>query len=704
MKARVNQTGILLSVGMIVKNEEENLPNCLDALQPLLEAIPSELIIVDTGSTDATRAIAAQYTDKVYDFEWSDDFAAARNETLKYAQGEWYMYLDADEWLESCDGIIEFFRDKDALAKYNCAAFNIRNYMDHEKTMSTQFHASRIARRFPEMEFRSRVHEQLLRHGPQKILDCVAIHYGYTQDDGKDMRKNERNLPILLKMIESGDLPDPSHTYFHVARVYANQDDWDKAEEYCRKGIAALTPDDIGMRCALYQYLALVMCEMERWDMVPEIVAEYFAGKHVEYATDVDMHLLLAQAYRGKGDRESALREFEAYFQKKLLAESGQFDPSDLGATMFLYPQKSQANCAYYIYAQMIWEKDPRAALEVLDKICGWEGVNKPDTFIRLVAKCVEAVADWGWYARRYHRIQGDEEWRNLWQQRIISTLEKFSESCQPMGQAFAEIGLPEDPFVLVVRQYKDPEAKLQLEKLLPVIPADIEAMLPLYCAMRARLDIEPLVSRLDWDDMSDAMKIVGTFDDAGEVIDRYYKTYPNPPSLRGKRWKCVLQEHILLGTPPECDAGRRAFQSYCESLRDITSALYGDPDEENLSIIPHGHRFGIFMGRAEKAHERGDIAEYVRLLKKAAEAYPIMAEPVKLRVDEIGRLVEEEHRKQEERELLYSQIKDKILALIRIGDLTNAAEILGQYEKINPKDEEVAFLYRQIQNPEQPS
>ena len=129
MKARVkNNKNILLSVGIITKNEEKNLPNCLEGLKPLLMAIPSELIIVDTGSTDQTKEIARKYTSKVYDFKWINDFSAARNETLKHASGEWYMYLDADEWIEDCRELIAFFSNKSELAddrtkRFVCAPY-----------------------------------------------------------------------------------------------------------------------------------------------------------------------------------------------------------------------------------------------------------------------------------------------------------------------------------------------------------------------------------------------------------------------------------------------------------------------------------------------------------------------------------------------------------------------------------------------------
>ena len=86
---------ITISLCMIVKNEEEVLARCLDSLV----GIPDEIIIVDTGSTDGTKEIAARYTDKIYDFEWIDDFSAARNFAFSKASMEYIYSADADEVL-----------------------------------------------------------------------------------------------------------------------------------------------------------------------------------------------------------------------------------------------------------------------------------------------------------------------------------------------------------------------------------------------------------------------------------------------------------------------------------------------------------------------------------------------------------------------------------------------------------------------------
>ena len=86
-----------ISLCMIVKNEERVLARCLDTIADLMD----EIIIVDTGSTDATKEIAARYTDRIYDFPWCDDFSAARNFSFSLATQEYIYAADADEILDS---------------------------------------------------------------------------------------------------------------------------------------------------------------------------------------------------------------------------------------------------------------------------------------------------------------------------------------------------------------------------------------------------------------------------------------------------------------------------------------------------------------------------------------------------------------------------------------------------------------------------
>ena len=88
-----------ISVCMIVKNEEEVLARCLACVTSFAD----EIIVVDTGSTDKTKEIAAGFTDKLYDFAWCDDFSKARNYSFSKATQDFIMWLDADDVMEEED-------------------------------------------------------------------------------------------------------------------------------------------------------------------------------------------------------------------------------------------------------------------------------------------------------------------------------------------------------------------------------------------------------------------------------------------------------------------------------------------------------------------------------------------------------------------------------------------------------------------------
>lgn len=87
-----------INLVMIVKNEERSLEQCLEQARGLV----NEIVIADTGSTDRSVEIARKYGAKVWEYEWKDDFAAARNFALRHSDAEWNLILDADEYLLPC--------------------------------------------------------------------------------------------------------------------------------------------------------------------------------------------------------------------------------------------------------------------------------------------------------------------------------------------------------------------------------------------------------------------------------------------------------------------------------------------------------------------------------------------------------------------------------------------------------------------------
>jgi tetratricopeptide (TPR) repeat protein len=184
-----------LSFCAIVKNESQNLARCLASVKTYVD----ELVIVDTGSTDETIAIAQQYEAKVSHFEWCDDFALARNHSCSLASGDWILTLDADEELEisqeNWTAQLESISD-------NIVAFNIglRDANDEVTEMQTP----RLFRNLPSVQYRDRYHEYLTHEGQAlstshplvKSIEGVGIiHYGYAEE--LLTAKSLRRIPIL---------------------------------------------------------------------------------------------------------------------------------------------------------------------------------------------------------------------------------------------------------------------------------------------------------------------------------------------------------------------------------------------------------------------------------------------------------------------------------------------------------------------------
>ena len=148
---------VILSISVLISGQE-NMDKCLASLHYFRENLPCEIILVDTGCNREQRKLAEQCADKIIDFTWCDDFAAARNVGLKAVSGEWFLYLDDDEWFENPREIIEFFLSGE-YRNYNSATYNVCNYLDRQATMSEYVPVTRLVKLESETEFRGKIHE-----------------------------------------------------------------------------------------------------------------------------------------------------------------------------------------------------------------------------------------------------------------------------------------------------------------------------------------------------------------------------------------------------------------------------------------------------------------------------------------------------------------------------------------------------------------
>ena len=250
-----SKSGATVSLCLIVRNEEKNLRDCLTPVSSLFD----EIIIVDTGSTDRTRDIAREFTGKVHEFRWADDFAAARNESLRHAQGDWIFWLDADDRLPPRDArllqsLIEGLGKKKQ-------AYLITTMCPPQFECEGVRHLShfRLFRRDPAIRWKGRVHEQL-RPSPQELgfevrsHDLQILHTGYA-DSSQQIKKAQRDLR-LLRMDFAAD-PDDLSTTLHLALANARVSNYSESKKYLRI-LEAREPSEENWRREVYKLLTEV--------------------------------------------------------------------------------------------------------------------------------------------------------------------------------------------------------------------------------------------------------------------------------------------------------------------------------------------------------------------------------------------------------------------------------------------------------------
>ena len=202
-----------ISLCMIVKNEEKTLARCLNSVHDLVD----EIVIVDTGSSDRTKEIASEYTENVFSYPWTDDFAAARNDSFSEASMEYCMWLDADDILEQPERK-KFLQLKQSLSpdtdmvmmKYNTS-------FDEAGNPVFSYYRERWIRNVSEYRWTGDVHEVITPAGNILYSDIAVSHRKEGPGDP------DRNLRIYQKMIAEGKTLDPRQLYYYGRELYYHQ-------------------------------------------------------------------------------------------------------------------------------------------------------------------------------------------------------------------------------------------------------------------------------------------------------------------------------------------------------------------------------------------------------------------------------------------------------------------------------------------------
>lgn len=326
-----------ISACYIVKNEANNLSKSINSIKNQID----EIVVVDTGSTDNTLEVAKQCGARIYNYEWNDDFAKARNFALSKAAGDWLILLDADEYFteETASNIRQVIcknRQADAFL------LQMVNYDADKQEIQDYFYQLRIARNQDGLHYEGKIHEKLkLSDGKtMKFINVPAsllkiYHTGYASSVSQ--QKSERNLKLLQQAVAAGQSETELARYF--CDCYLGIDDMENCVHYAWMDVRrGRQPVSFASRCnrVLMEHYAqrtdedgkkqrrqLAELSVKDYPEVPDFWAEYSeclyqAGEYAKAISAMEKALELMQDYNGMEPSMLVKEHMEKALQHRL--------------------------------------------------------------------------------------------------------------------------------------------------------------------------------------------------------------------------------------------------------------------------------------------------------------------------------------------------------------------------------------------------
>lgn len=314
-----------VSACIISRNEEQHIEECCQRLS----AYGLEIVLTDTGSTDRTVAIARKYTDRIYHFDWCDDFSAAKNFCMEKASHDWILSIDCDEYIEKLDAKTL----RHCMTSYPDAAGRIliRNRFTLDgQTSYEQVRVSRFVNR-KYFHYTGAVHEQLVYRqtqdaaawsapaaepgsfstdqvtaAPKRNYDApiTILHVGYDIPEEKMQEKCLRNITLLEQELQRQG-PDP-YLYYQLGQTCRRLKEYEKAVQYFDAGLAMDVDPSLDYVQTMVESYGYTLLDLKRHKE-----ALYLLNIYDVFAKRADFVFLMGLIYMNNGMFGAAIEEFQ---------------------------------------------------------------------------------------------------------------------------------------------------------------------------------------------------------------------------------------------------------------------------------------------------------------------------------------------------------------------------------------------------------
>lgn len=689
---------IQLTISLLASDRPAALERCLDSLRPLLMQIPSELIIIATGTDERVRETASRYTDQVLPFSWCGDFSAARNTGLQAARGEWFMYLDDDEWFEDITEIRDFFLSGE-YKNYGTAFYKVRNYLNWDGIQYFDFYALRLMKRASDTRFENPIHEELVpRRGASKFFDTYVHHYGYVVDKNKaDTKKTSRNIPMLLQNIRRN--PDYIKNYVQLTQEYYVQGEWDKAEDACRKG-RRLCRGKAGAQWYIqwFQvYWADIQSAKGDAGKARKEILSILEKEHPSETVRLYLYRKLTLLCTKLKKHEETLhygKEFEAlltYMEEnpKLWEEQSYGDLNEgriKNPEQLILGRLRCAEAAFYL-------EDSGMAADFL-KLLPWEDETQVQKYYPLFD---------GWGKQKEAVFRG--MLKNLTELKVQNPYLQlctavFPETESENGEKSEEDGT------------QRPEAAGQKKQRQELLLSCTTQTVSLYLkerilkeAVLSEMELAKFAQALDLDTWNTCIQqLVNNLpvselslsSGIGESIEELKAAAP----LHGLRLEKLVREKQLIREYPAGEELKKRLSDYSRCVLSYYKRQYREElfEEREGEYLPADCRFALYVSRALECMEEARLPEAVRRFRSALKYHPAMTGVIQEVIRQMkSRLDNPAHNAGEEFQMLAGQMKGNLRLLFEAGQYEEAVLILNQLSALLPEDLELLRIRQEI-------
>ncbi len=704
----------LLTISLLSCGRPESLWKCLDSLKLITAHVASEVLITDTGCSREVREKMASYADRILDFTWCNDFSAARNLGLREAKGEWFLFLDDDEWFVDAAPIVDFFQSEE-YREYDSASYLVRNYLDKQGRRFEDGWVFRMKRIEQDVRFVSRIHEYLVPSRlPMKLLPAMVEHYGYAFDTQEERKQHSmRNIPPLLEMMkeESDNLQWP----FQLVQEYMATEEYQKAIDICNRNIDLISgktdhcESETQFLGFFYAAGATAYTRMEKdgiSDGARSLAEKGLCNHDLSDLARARLYYILADQAVKAGNFKQCRENCDAYLG---LYEKLKDDPEEQYRQGGMYIRDTFTTSIHDPICCMIIKCG--AAGNTDDELLKYFGeISWEEAAVYTADKTIEDIFDI--MSKRNYR----EEYTHILnvlcgnEQMCTSAMKEYEawrkrqdvspEQVHRIAELFQKADLP--TYENLYLQITMADASEDTEKLAACYLELFSKFADLFhfsdeyfeIAERNELPLEELFETIPFEQWKDGIRVFCVDSSEGMIRKRleYAGRHMHAESLR-LRYFQMIADMTGIGridvNSQERKADHGSLRERFRALIDKIFALFGPyytdlAFEGDMKLLPDECRGAIYLGMLLEYEEKCDLGGVKNLIEKCTNALPEIREVLLSYVREMAELFKKnETDRSDEMAYLAAKLKRKAKELEEAGNAEAASQIRDQLKAL---------------------